>query len=130
MEERALSEESAHPDVVHGECRVEDSGRQEQGGSPEMTAQRKLRVFAYDISRDRNRERVAALLAEIAVRVQFSVFEGRVTDGELDRLMTRLEPCFEAGDSLRVYSIAEPQLAQCRRIGGPPFSERHDFWLL
>ena len=130
MEEWLLTEESAFPGVVRGKCRVEGGGRCEQGGSPKVTAQRKLRVFTYDISRDRNRERVAALLAEIAVRVQFSVFEGRVTDGELDRLMARLEPWFEAGDSLRVYSIAEPQLPQCRRIGGPPFSERHDFWLL
>jgi hypothetical protein len=41
----------------------------------------------------------------------------------------RLAPLFEKGDSLRVYTIGEPQLASCRRIGGPPFPERHDYRL-
>lgn len=92
--------------------------------------ERPVRVFAYDVVSNRLRAKVADLLEEVAVRVQLSVFEGRLTDRELDRLMARLEPLFEPGDKLRVYTLPNSLLTDCRRIGGAPLPEQQGFWLL
>jgi CRISPR-associated protein Cas2 len=95
-----------------------------------MAEPRPVRVLAYDISNDRIRDKVAGMLEEVAVRVQFSLFEARLTARQLDRLMARIEPLIEHGDKFRVYTLADRLLAQCRSIGGTPLPERHDFWLL
>jgi len=95
-----------------------------------MADARYVRVFAYDVANDRVRAKVAAALEEVAVRVQYSVFEGRLTQRQLNRVMRRIEPLFEQGDKLRVYTLSDRMLASCRGIGGAPLPERHDFWLL
>lgn len=95
-----------------------------------MPAQRPVRVFAYDITADRARDKVAAVLEEVAVRIQLSVFEGRMSEAELSAVMRELEPLFEPGDKLRVYTLSDRMLDACRRIGGAPLPEPHDFWLL
>ncbi|MFZ1416715.1 MAG: CRISPR-associated endonuclease Cas2 [Defluviicoccus sp.] len=92
--------------------------------------ERRVRVFAYDVVSDRMRNKVADILEDVSVRVQLSVFEGRLTDRELDGLMARLEPLFEPGDKLRVYTLPNTLLADCRRIGGAPLPEQQGFWLL
>lgn len=95
-----------------------------------MAEPRYLRVFAYDISDDRVRNRVADALEDVAVRVQFSVFEARLTEREVEGLMRRIAPLIEHGDKLRVYTLSDTLLGRCRSVGGTPLPERHDFWLL
>lgn len=95
-----------------------------------MAVPRPIRIFAYDIANDRVRDRVASCLEEVAVRVQLSLFEGRLTDRELNRVIAEIEPLIEQGDKLRVYTLSDAMLDQCRRVGGAPLPEQQDFWLL
>ena len=96
-----------------------------------MAARREmLRVFAYDITSDRRRAKVAAVLEEVAVRVQLSVFEARLSHREVAAVVARLRPLLTGEDRLRVYTIGADGLAHCRAVGGPPLPEKEDFWLL
>ena len=47
-------------------------------------------IVAYDISDDRARARVAALLSSVGLGVQHSVFECVVPNDEIERLVDRL----------------------------------------
>lgn len=48
-------------------------------------------IAAYDLTSDRERERVAQVLEGYGFRVQFSVFELRLTRGLRERLLVELE---------------------------------------
>ncbi len=79
-----------------------------------------LTIFAYDISDDRRRTRVASVLAEYGQRVQQSVFEGRVTDAERRRAVDRVSRLLDAAtDSLLVYVVPAPQEARIVAAGRP-----------
>ena len=88
-----------------------------------------LRIFVYDISDDRRRNRVAETLEEVAVRVQFSVFEARLTRAATNAVIARLRPNLTADDSLRVYTVPADAVRHCTVIGGPPLPEDQDYWL-
>lgn len=80
-------------------------------------------VFAYDISEDRKRRKVAAILEDHAVRVQNSVFEAWMTEPQAERLAERIETHLAVGDSLRVYAVGRSGLDRCRTFGGPAIVE-------
>jgi CRISPR-associated protein Cas2 len=65
------------------------------------------RVIAYDVSDDGARLRVEALVARYGRRVQYSVFEGRLSEAEVTELLAAAAPLLApASDSLRVYALA------------------------
>lgn len=76
-------------------------------------------VFAYDISDDAKRRRVAGMLEERAVRVQNSVFEAWMSAENAKALAEQVEKILVTGDSLRVYAIGQSGLQRCRTFGGP-----------
>ncbi len=77
---------------------------------PDM-AERAFYVIAYDVTDDRRRLKVARNLEAVAERVQGSVFEGWLTDAELERLLKKVKKTLKGGeDSLRVYLLC----AACR----------------
>lgn len=84
-----------------------------------MPRARMFTVFAYDISDDAKRRRVAGMLEERAVRVQNSVFEAWMTEDEAKALAIEVEAILATGDSLRVYAVGQSGLARCRTFGGP-----------
>ncbi len=89
-----------------------------------------LHVFTYDISADTTRNRVAAALEDIGVRVQRSVFEAHLSRKAARFLAERLSIHLEAGDSLRVYVIGRDALPETIAYGGAPRPELQEFWLL
>jgi CRISPR-associated protein Cas2 len=89
-----------------------------------------LMVFSYDISGDRERRRVAKLLEKRLVRVQMSVFEGRMTRQAAHRLARRASRFLQTGDSLRVYAITMRGRDASLAFGPLPIAERQDFWLV
>lgn len=95
-----------------------------------MSDTRHVMVFAYDVQNDKIRRKVAAVLEDRLVRVQRSVFEARMTRAEAQSLAQLITPLLEDGDSLRVYCLNQDSLAASQAIGGVPFPERQDFWLL
>jgi len=87
-------------------------------------------VFAYDISNDHIRRRIAAILEDEAVRVQNSVFEAWMTEEHANRLAQKIEQHLVAGDSLRVYVIGQSGLSRCRTFGGPAIVESGSYLLV
>lgn len=87
-------------------------------------------VFCYDVARDSARARVAALLEARLVRVQKSVFEGRMTQKAARRLAEQAENLLDDGDSLRVYAVTPAGLRNSAAFGALPLPEAQDFWLL
>ncbi len=96
-----------------------------------MSRSAKLRIICYDISNDSRRRKISRLLEDQASRVQYSVFEGRLTDVVTNRLVQKIEPLLGFGDSLRVYSISRIGERNCHVYGhGVPVEKEAGYWLL
>lgn len=89
-----------------------------------------LRVFTYDVSSNKRRRKVSRILEDQASRVQLSVFEGRLSDHSVKKIVERIEGLLEKGDSLRVYSIGKNGERYCRVYGdGVPVEKENAYWL-
>ncbi len=67
-------------------------------------------MITYDISDDRIRRETRKILYNHGSRVQYSVFECKLTGNELTNLQQQLSGLIEKGDSIRWY----PFCAWCR----------------
>ncbi len=89
-----------------------------------------LTVFSYDVSTNKRRRKIARLLEDAATRVQYSVFETRMTRARCDALSQRLAALLGEGDSLRVYVIGHDGERRSRVFGdGAPFESDEGYWL-
>lgn len=95
-----------------------------------MATGRMLTVFCYDITRDKVRRQVAAFLEDVAVRVQESVFEARMTARRAEDVSQRIGLLLDPGDHLRVYAVPAIALRHCRVEGSGAPIEEQDFYLL
>ncbi|MEP1334739.1 MAG: CRISPR-associated endonuclease Cas2 [Lentilitoribacter sp.] len=96
-----------------------------------MGSKNRLQIFTYDITQDSNRRKIARALEEKATRVQFSVFEARLTPQATKKLVKQLSKHLEKGDSLRVYTVGKIGERHCQVIGdGIPVENETGFWLL
>ena len=95
-----------------------------------MSRGQKLRILTYDISDDKIRRRVATILEDRATRVQFSVFEGRLSDRMLERVVSSIEEHIQLEDSLRVYTLSSTSEKSCKVVGGGiPMDTNASYWL-
>lgn len=79
-----------------------------------------LTVMVYDVSCDRRRDRLHALLKQYGVPVQKSVFEGRLTRAERGRVVERASNLIDlATDSFVVYVIGSKQEEGIVALGRP-----------
>lgn len=75
-------------------------------------------VVAYDIPDDKRRLRVAKVLLGYGERVQYSVFECRISKVQYLRLKERLEGLIDpAEDRVSFYSLCEACRKKVERIG-------------
>ena len=89
-----------------------------------------LSVFSYDVSDNKTRRKVAKLLENHATRVQYSVFETRMTRQKAEILCQRLAALLGDGDSLRLYVIGHDGERRSRVFGdGAPFESNEGYWL-
>ena len=82
-----------------------------------------LVVISYDISDDKRRDAAAERLLGWGERVQESVFECWLTEGELRRLIRQLEAMIdERTDRLRCYRLCRKDIAgiRCQGAARPP----------
>lgn len=90
-----------------------------------------LTIFSYDVTKDKSRRRIARLLERAATRVQFSVFEARMTELKARALGQRLATYLDTGDSLRVYVVGADGLRRSKVYGdGAPFEPEEGGWIL
>lgn len=96
-----------------------------------MSRDTRLRVLCYDVSNDRRRRRVASVLEDSASRVQYSVFETRLSERALAKLVRAVAEHLDKGDSLRVYTIGKGGERRCDVHGwGVPIEREAGYWLL
>ncbi|WP_322514723.1 CRISPR-associated endonuclease Cas2 [Rhodopseudomonas palustris] len=95
-----------------------------------MSRDTMLRVICYDVSSDVRRRKIARILEDRASRVQFSVFETRMTGAALARLVRDVEAHLGKDDSLRVYSISTTSERHCDTRGGLPIEPQGAYWLM
>jgi CRISPR-associated protein Cas2 len=86
-------------------------------------------VFCYDISSDRGRGKVAEMLEHELVRVQKSVFEGRMTAKRARYIADKIATQLHIGDSLRVYALTSEALDLSFTISCSPLPEKQPFLL-
>jgi CRISPR-associated protein Cas2 len=87
-------------------------------------------VYVYDVSSDRLRRRMAAILEEEGTRVQGCVFEVHADQAKAERIFRKLERERGAGDGLRMYCLTADGRRRSRTKGGAPLPEETEFWLL
>jgi len=89
-----------------------------------------LTVFSYDVSEDKRRRKIARILEDVATRVQYSVFETRMTRQRAEAVAQRLASLLGEGDSLRLYVIGHDGERRSRVFGdGAPFESGEGYWL-
>jgi CRISPR-associated protein Cas2 len=78
-----------------------------------------IRLLSYDITDAKRRGRIAKILEGNARRVQYSVFETYMAEGELSALVSKTLSFVvpEEGDSLLVYRLCESCARQRRAWG-------------
>ena len=93
-----------------------------------MSKRETLYLVSYDISSDKKRRKVANEMENYGRRVQFSVFECRLTRARLRQLYGKLLPlCTGETDSIRIYSLCETCAEKVTIIGNPgPPQENED----
>jgi CRISPR-associated protein Cas2 len=90
-----------------------------------------LVVFAYDTPSDRRRAKVARILDDVADRAQWSVFEGCLTDEQVEQTLKRLERVLELGtDKLRVYRVCSYCRARSRVLGPGALAKMSEYWIV
>jgi CRISPR-associated protein Cas2 len=95
-----------------------------------MSQAKHLVIFSYDVSRDSVRRKISKLLEEQGSRVQYSVFECRMTEAKGKLILRQLELVKDEHDSVRMYILDEFGRAASQQVGGAPISEKSEFWLL
>lgn len=94
----------------------------------EPAKQTTLYVIAYDIPNDRRRTKVHKVLSGFGRWTQFSLFEAWLTEKELIALRGKLDQHLNAKeDSVRLYRLCAPCVAQAETIGRPPPAEEKLF---
>ena len=90
-----------------------------------------LTVFTYDVGADRRRRRIARILEREATRVQYSVFEARLSSHRTAAIGQRVAAELGPGDSLRVYAIGATGESRSRTYGdATPIVPSGDYWIV
>jgi CRISPR-associated protein Cas2 len=80
-------------------------------------------VIVYDVEADRTRL-FLKLLRQYLTHVQNSVFEGEVTEGDLEDIKQRLESMLEAGESTIVYRMSSEKYVSRTVYGEDPAEDQ------
>jgi CRISPR-associated protein Cas2 len=75
-------------------------------------------VVAYDVVKDRRREKVMNTLKNFGLRVQYSVFECELTTGKLEELRERLRTLIDPRrDRLHIYPLCDACFFRSESLG-------------
>lgn len=75
-------------------------------------------VIAYDVSDDGRRTRLAKMLLDYGDRIQHSVFEANLAEGDVERILRRAQRLIdEQEDSFRLYPLCGECVGKVRCLG-------------
>jgi len=80
-------------------------------------------VIVYDVEADRTRL-FLNFLRQYLTHVQNSVFEGEVTEGDLEEIKHTLESMLESGESVIVYRMSAEQYVSRTVYGEDPTEDQ------
>lgn len=77
-------------------------------------------ILSYDITNNKRRRKIVKELEGVARRVQYSVFESWLTEGQLSKVIKKTERHMEIsdGDSLLIYRLCRACSGYRERLGG------------
>lgn len=82
-------------------------------------------LISYDIPQNRRRTKVMKLLEGFGEHVQYSVFECRLEDPQVDDLRRRLKRLATKEDSIRLYFVGQGDVQRIEVLGfGSVIGER------
>ncbi len=88
-------------------------------------------VIAYDVSDDRQRFRLAALLSRYGVRLQRSVFECELDEAALAGLLEQAGEIVELNhDIVHAFTQCATCLQARKGLGQAPIGLREDYWIV
>ena len=92
----------------------------------------RLWVLTYDIADNRRRRQLAQCLGKQMERVQESVFEGWLTQGELNTLIEEVSQLLDlTADRLRAYPLAVRKQSRYQLYGQQSATGKlSDFWVI
>lgn len=79
-------------------------------------------VIVYDMEADRT-HRMLKLLRRYLTHVQFSVFEGEITQGDLEELKGKIDDRLQEGESTIIYELGSDTLLDRTVYGEDPTKE-------
>jgi len=75
-------------------------------------------IIAYDITKDKNRNKIATILSDYGQRVQYSIFECDISNEQLKHLIRRINKHIDAEtDSLYIYFACSACTAKLQIMG-------------
>jgi CRISPR-associated protein Cas2 len=80
-------------------------------------------IVVYDVEADRTRL-PRKLLRQYLTHVQNSVFEGHLTEGDLETVSNAIDETLKEGESAIVYSMAGEQYVDRTVVGEDPTEDR------
>lgn len=80
-------------------------------------------VIVYDVEADRTRL-FLKFLRQYLTHVQNSVFEGEITEGDLEEIKQRLESMLESGESTIVYRMSSEKYVSRTVYGEDPTEDQ------
>jgi len=80
-------------------------------------------IVVYDVQADRT-SKFLEYLRRYLTHVQNSVFEGELTEGNLEEVKTTLESMLESGESVMVYRMASEKYVDRSVFGDDPMDEQ------
>lgn len=79
-------------------------------------------IVVYDMEAERT-GKMLRLLRRYLTHVQFSVFEGQITPGDLEELKGKIEDRLQEGESTMIYEISSESLLNRTVFGDDPTEE-------
>jgi len=80
-------------------------------------------VIVYDVQADRT-QKFLKYLRRYLVHVQNSVFEGELTEGDLEEVTTTLESMLEPEESVMVYRMSSEKYVERSVFGDDPMDDQ------
>ncbi len=86
-------------------------------------------VISYDIDKDRTRTKIAKVLENYGTRVQYSVFECSITEGQFEELYSQLATLMsgEIEGNIRFYQLCKSCIGKIAKLGCKPDESTNDF---
>jgi len=81
-------------------------------------AKRDIFLICYDISDDKKRNKIVRELLKVGIRTQYSVFEGKLSEKDLDKTIKTISKIIDdKTDSVIFYPLTEKEYKNVKRLG-------------